>query len=302
VNREGRVFILTRPIALALLLGATACDDGTSPRTGLTEPIRVRGGQWVPGDLPEGEAGPAVLTVNSLDNLIQKGASGKRFSGNAARGATTIAVRFKHIGSGYWITPVGTPDPQIEGALTWEVVVDFAQNIQPGRHPLTFAAVNTAGAFGPSSELPLFVASSVPEGKVVISLAWDSPADLDLHLIAPNGKELDPKHVTTSAADSTDGGADALPAGTGVLDRDSNAACIEDGLRAENVVFADAPLPGKYRIRVNMFSACRAAAANFVVTVRRDAAIVFVQKGRLLDLDADGGGFGAGLAVGEISF
>jgi len=51
-----------------------------------------------------------------------------------------------------------------------------------------------------------------------------------------------------------------------------------------------------------LFAACGAAAANFVVAVRVDGAVTLVKKGRLLDVDADGGGSGAGLFVGDVSF
>jgi hypothetical protein len=133
-----------------------------------------------------------------------------------------------------------------------------------------------------------------------VSLSWDSDADLDLRLVAPNGKELDPKHLTTATA--IDGGADSIPPGTGVLDRDSNAGCIIDGIRQEDVIFADRPTPGTYLVRVDMFDACQTPGANFVVEVYVRGALVLSRAGRLLDIDADGGGPGAGLFVAELKF
>ncbi|MFT3769962.1 MAG: hypothetical protein QM820_31425 [Minicystis sp.] len=153
--------------------------------------------------------------------------------------------------------------------------------------------------------------SSAPKGKVVISLHWDSPADLDLHLTNPDGSEIDPKHPS---AEPIDGGTSAddpyiYPPGTGVLNRDSNGSCIQDGFREEDIVFAEAPLPGKYLLRVDMFASCSAPAANFVVTVREDGAVTQTIKGRLLDIDADNGtapgdagATGAGLFIGQLTY
>ena len=74
----------------------------------------------------------------------------------------------------------------------------------------------------------------------------------------------------------------SLPPGTGVLDRDSNAACVEDGVREEDVVFADAPAEGTYLVRVDMASACGAPSADFVLTERVDGKVMDTVKGRLL--------------------
>jgi hypothetical protein len=96
-----------------------------------------------------------------------------------------------------------------------------------------------------------------------------------------------------------DGG---LPPGTAVLDRDSNADCVEDAYREEDAVFADAPAPGNYIVRVDMFSACGAPAADFVVTERVHGAVTKTAKGILLAADADGGGPGSGVFVMQLSF
>jgi len=64
----------------------------------------------------------------------------------------------------------------------------------------------------------------------------------------------------------------------------------------------DALPPGSYLVRVDMASACGAAAADFVLTVRVDGAVTQTVKGRLLALQADGGGPGSGLFVAQLSF
>ena len=55
-------------------------------------------------------------------------------------------------------------------------------------------------------------------------------------------------------------------------------------------------------VAIAVLVACSAPAANFVITARQAGKSVLTAKGRLLDLDADGGGPGSGLFVGEASF
>jgi hypothetical protein len=286
-----------RALLLGLFLLASGCKDGVSASSGLGEPLRVRSGQFFDGDIPTATGGPEVLTIDSQNNLITQGQAGKKLAGVAKKGSFAIATRFQDLGTGYWVFPVGPADPQTAGDLTWDAVIDFSDALRPGKHPLLLAASDESGAFGPTLDLPILVQSLTPEGAAVISLSWDSNADLDLHVIGPNGKETDPKHLTTAV--DFDGG---LPPGTGTIDRDGIAGCGQNGYRTENLVFADPPAPGLYQIRVDMFDACSAPAANFVVTARQAGKSVLTAKGRLLNIDADGGGLGSGLFVGEVTF
>jgi hypothetical protein len=284
-------------LLLGLCFLAAGCDDGVSATSGLGEPIRVRGGQFFEGAIPGATGGPEVATIDSQNNLVTQGQAGKKLAGVAKKGSTAVAARLEDLGTGYWIVPVGPEDPQTEGDLSWEMVIDYSTSARPGKHSLVLAASDQLGTFGPTRDLPILIQSLTPEGAAGITLSWDSNADLDLHVIGPNGKEADPKHLTT--AFDVDGG---LPPGAGAIDRDANAGCGQNGYRSETLVFVDPPAPGTYQIRVDMFDACSASAANFVVSARRAGTSVFSAKGRLLDLDADGGGPGSGLFVGEATF
>lgn len=295
--------------ALACSVLLAGCGDGVPFTRAASEPVLVAGGQFFPGAIPADTGGPQVLAPNSQNNVVFAGQAGKKLTGDATKGATSLAVRLEEVGSGYWIVPVGDPDPQTESALTWEADCDFSARLHPGPLPLSpdhphyhlqLAAGDGAGAFGPVTALGIYVLSPVPAGKVVISLAWDSAADLDLHLTTPEGKEVYGKSPTTSTSPITD--PTMIPASVGVLDRDSNAQCVQDNFREEDVVFQGQPPPGVYLVRVDMFAACGAPAADFVLTVRVDGAVTRTVKGRLLDLDADGGGPGAGLFVANLPF
>lgn len=293
---------------IGLLLGAVlllaGCDDtGVLLSPVAEEPVEVQGGQFFSGAMPTG-TGPAVDFINTSSSVFLAGAMNKTLNGDADMGATAVLLRFADLGSGYWSVPVGMPDVTVTtGMLTWSATCNFSEDIPAGPHPLVFNAIDATGnagpAPGPNQTETLTFGSVVPKGDVVISLTWDSAADLDLHLIAPDGTELDPQHPNSAAMREPDGG---LPPGTAVLDRDANASCVQDGNPEEDAVFAGAPAPGTYIVRVDMFSACGAPAADFVVTVRVHGAVTQTTRGILQAADADGGGPGSGLFVTQLSF
>ncbi|HEY5372262.1 MAG TPA: hypothetical protein VIK01_01185 [Polyangiaceae bacterium] len=281
----------THTLCLLPILGLsfsslTGCGDSQSAPSGLEEPVRIVGGQFIEGSFPAShDSGPQISTVNIHDLELLEGATGKSVTGLAGPGSQSVAIALQGLGHGYWVVPVGSEDLDAPGFFDWGASLSFSTNV-PGPKPnLAFAAADSSGQFGPLTTQTLFVKSLVPMGHVVASLTWGVDADLDLHLIAPNGKELSPKHPNTISSD-----ANGKPlAGSGLLDHDSLAACVPDGLRTENVVWADAPLAGTYGVYVDMFSACGKPAANFKFSLLVDGQSVLEKAGRLLDIDADGG-------------
>ena len=288
--------------ALVLATGATmACSDSRSARSGLGdgEPIRVPAGQFFKGSgLPHGTTGPSVLTTDVQSTLLMQGSLKKRLAGDAKKGAFAIAMRLDDIGTGYWVVPVSNPDPQTEGDLTYEILYDVARNAAVGKHKLILSAVDRSGGFGPITELPVEIATLVPEGTDVISLEWDTNSDLDLQVTTPEGKVVDGKHPTTVI--KGDAGIDPTTPGIGTLDHDSNGGCLIDGFREEALVWADEPtLHGPYQLRVNLADACGANGASFVVTWRHGGVVQTQFTGRVSDIDANGG-TAPGLYVGTI--
>jgi hypothetical protein len=271
------------PILCSLLIG---CSDSQSAPSGLGEPVRIVGGQFIEGSFPTShDSGPQISTVSINDLELLEGASGKSVTGLAGPGSQSVAIALQGLGHGYWVVPVGAEDLNAPGFFDWGASLSFSTDV-PGPMPqLEFAASDPSGQFGPVTTQTLFVKSLVPTGHVVASLTWGVNADLDLHLIVPGGKELSPKHPNTIASD-----ANGKPvAGSGLLDHDSLAGCIPDGLRTENVVWADAPAAGTYSVYVDMFSACGQPAASFKFSLLVDGQSVLEKAGRLLNIDADGG-------------
>jgi hypothetical protein len=272
------------------------------------EPLRVENGQFHDGSLPSDVGGPKITLYNSANNLVHQGALSRKLTGNAARGSSAVAVRFADVGSGYWVVPVGVEDPQTDGELTYEVDYDLGRDAPLGDHKLLVAAVDLAGQYGTPSEIPITIAPRIPTGRVVITLEWDAPVDLDLVLVTPWGKTLDGKHPSTVPT-QPDSGIDPTTPGVGVLDHDSNAGCSIDGANEESVVFAAPPFPGLYHVYADLFDACGRDAARFTLTVRvqddADAGtshVALQKSGEVIAAYDTTGGASPGLFVTDVSF
>jgi hypothetical protein len=271
----------SRSAIAALLLAAACTGDQASPSTGLGEPIRVGSGQFVAGVLPgavtssvDGGVSPRVTDVSAASTEIEPGELGLLLAGHATADAQAIGVRFPDLGTGYWVVPVGAPDPTDDGLLTWQLSADFARNLAPGARNLAFAAIASSGASGTESTLSLCIDTPVPDNlnvcipkrrppAAVLSLSWDDPVDLDLIVQTPSGVVVGGK-TGTSVAPGTTGTASA---GSGVLDRDSNRDCAIDDIDREDIVWQSAPTTGTYEVWVDPFSTCGKSGASFTVSL-----------------------------------
>ncbi|HYQ03198.1 MAG TPA: hypothetical protein VER96_31205 [Polyangiaceae bacterium] len=290
-----RFFMLGFSSFLALCLAG--CGDSQSSESGLSEPLRVQGAQFFEGSFPEGHAsGPVISQINIRSTDLLQGAPSKSVTGLAGPGSESVAIALQGLGHGYWVLPVGAESLESPGSFSWGASLNLSMDVPLGEQFLQTAAYGPNGEFGPETTQRLTVKSRLPTGKVVASLTWGVDADLDFHLIGPSGKELSPKHPNSSELDDSGNAVE----GNGLLDHDSLAGCVPDGMRTENVVWTDAPEAGTYQVLVHMFSACGKPAASFKFNLYVDGQSVLEKAGRLLDIDADGGA-GNGLFVTEFS-
>jgi hypothetical protein len=127
----------------------------------------------------------------------------------------------------------------------------------------------------------------VGTGDVQVSVAWDSDADVDLHVVDPLGYEIYWLEYES-------------PTG-GMLDLDSNAGCASDGPRNENITWPTGTAPaGPYIVRLDYFANCTADLTNYTVTVRRTGQEAEVFRGTF-EGPGDAGGPGAGRLITEFS-
>ena len=320
--------------AALVTLGAFGCSS-ESTTSGLSQPLQVRYGngrnaQFFSGDLP----GEAPLTdeqilsdvkpklpsssLNVSAGVIREADTGFVASGSTSSEAVAVGLRFLDQGSGYWVLPVGGQDPTQPGIFSWSATIDFGNAMRPGSHPLGVVAIDGAGHAGTQFATRLCVTSDIPDNLSacsarpppfsVLSLAWDTPVDLDLRVVTPEGKIVDPKHPSTAVA--VDGVFDPTAPGTGIFDTDAERNCVHTGHRRENLVWQDPPSPGRYFVYVSLYDACGQSAVRFNLSLNqpgpledggtRQLETTFQQTGELLAGDADAG-VRLGLFVTEFS-
>jgi hypothetical protein len=330
-------------VAVLLVLGCS----GEQTQVGTAELFRVRldantSAQFVRGVLPGAppNLGPPMAAAPTPDagkasaagepdalptvvdfrppGFVVRGQGAVSVQGTATPGAASLGLALAGIGTGYWVLPVGDIDN--DGNRPWTALCDFDEAIPTGYRNLRAVAFDPQGAAGQQreartcidSEIPDVLSACRPTTKVpesVISLSWDTNVDLDLQVQTPDGRLVEPKHPT--ALPPNDAG--AVPPTSAAFDRDSNAGCIVDGLRTENLVWPTGAGPhGRYLIYVNLFDACKQPAVTFTVSVYSarsdgsDAGNRFLKKyfersGELLDFQANGGA-SRGLFVSEFNF
>jgi hypothetical protein len=259
--------------SLALLLLAVGCS-GANPSSGQTAAMRVQGAQYLAGSihLETIASVPAVHSINIQNPDLFPGVTNKSITGTVGPGSTAILIGL--LGDvGHWVIPVQDLDTNSPGDLTFSCSAAFpSMNLvgDGGSLSLVVRATDENGEIGPAYVQPIVMEAIRPQGSLVISLDWDTQADLDLHVVLP----------------SQDGGLNeiwsrkpsGLPLGqpgatvdegkaAGYLDRDSNSQCAIDGNRIENVIFPGEIPGGQYIVRVDAFSLCGEMTARWRVRI-----------------------------------
>jgi len=212
--------------------------------------------QLVPGGRPNAGGGP-VLGVPGSVNAINGGANQITLTSptpvdsivvsveTGASSSTTNSAMV--VADSYYLLRL--PSPQTTIVLTIVLPVQVARQA----FTLEYSAALGTGAFGAYRQQAVQV-TTVGTGDVQISVTWNSAADVDLHLVEPNGNEIYYGNPRSSTG--------------GELDLDSNAGCGSDGPRAENIRFPSGRAPtGTYIVRVDHWSSCNASSTNYVVRV-----------------------------------
>jgi hypothetical protein len=291
-------------IALGFALpvaGASACNQGAAADLGADAYMRLPGAQFVRGPMPEGSPkGPAVEAIRLVDDDIWAGLSDDPIGGALAPSATAAAIGLQG-DLGYWLVPAGIPDVATPDEPSFSATATFSRGIVLGSYTLVVRAVDDAGAFGPPST-QILVAEPLPTdppatGALVVTLTWDTESNLSLHVVDPAGAEIywnDPS--SQPPFHKADAGS------YGYIDYDSNANCVIDGLRREDVIWPAAPPPGKYTVRVDAPSLCGQPIANWSVRATLYGKRIGQASGVALDADTRGShGSGAGVLALELT-
>lgn len=256
-------------LTLALTIASLACDGVSNP-AGYGEPVRSRFATFVPGELPSRDDGPRVTTIELSSGVFFQGQLGRLLTGRTSEEAFSIAFRLDEGSTGWWVAPVEGFDPFVAGERTFELDLDIGEAL-PGSRRLQFRAVGEDGFAGPERRLELCIAAPYPDNlnvcdparrppAAVVSLLWDREVDLDLRLVSPDGEVVEAKSPRLSDAE---GNVRVRHV------RDSNARCVIDGRRREDVVFAEPPGDGFWLVYTELFRACGEPSVRYTVEVRR---------------------------------
>jgi hypothetical protein len=273
-----------RPLRLVLPICAAVGCGGASADNGVTAHLRLNNAQFVPGALqPSTDATGPVATASPGFVRLYPGVQNIGLTGSVVNGTSVLLGLADD--TGYWIVPTPLPelplDP-VNPVYTFSARFSLSPDTPTGMETLLVRGVDAAGNIGPSQMSTITVAAPTPPGAMVITLDWDTNADLDLHAVVPVDPNfplppgVDPKtsvevwSKAPLALPPSAAGYDARDpavAGAGHLDFDSNANCNIDGRRQENIIFGNPPPNGEYIVRVDAFSMCGQASAQWTVSV-----------------------------------
>lgn len=298
--------------ACSLALIACAGEPGDS---GIAEPLRVAGAAFkegpLPGKPPSAEADDDELdltTIETNNTVVHPGQTGKRISGRARDKGYSVAVRFEDQGTGYWVKPLEEADSVYPGELAFRLDVELAHDLPLGPQKLLFTVIDARGRASRQQALELCVASPYDRSlsacdptqrppAAIISLTWDTAADLDLVVRTPDGEVVDTRHPSTLSDPALSGELD--PEFRGVLYTEDVRGCGARTAQREDLVWANEIPEGRYEISVNLFDACGAQATFFQVQAwkrveREDGSFSFRTTGetivgQFIDQEANGG-------------
>jgi hypothetical protein len=274
---------LLRVATLFVALGAAGC--GANQDAGLDAWLRIDGAQFFRGREPLATDGPAVSSFVVTSGRVLAGMRGKPVSGLVPRVTRAVALSLDG-DRGWWLITPGAVDPQTLDQLGFSARLSFSPTLPAGRYSLIARAVDEKGRFGPPAEADLMTASQTPDGaRLVVTLSWDTQADLDLHLVTPSGVDVWAKKINSvdPPVPGSPGDPNAWMTGV-ILDFDSNANCQIDGRRQEDA-YAMTPPSGHYIARVDTFSLCGEAQADWRVTATLDGNALGDARGFSLPTD-----------------
>ena len=234
-----------------------------------------------PGSMPPTSPAP-IVTVTSAGATIPGGSKQIQISSASSYSRIALGVAGE---TGYFELTGLTPGSG--GALT--LLATIAQHA-----PSDFTIQLTGGDannYGPIATIPIHL-TTVGTGDVQVNVSWDVDNDLDLHVVGPTNVEIYYGNRTDSYG--------------GTLDLDSNAACVIDGKRSENITWPTGRAQhGTYTVKVDYWANCPPApiTTNYVVTVNVTGQDPQVFNGTFNQpTDPDHGGAGSGRTVTTFSY
>jgi hypothetical protein len=272
---------------IALSLAACGEDSPTAPSAGATvedfvasAAISGAEGSLRMTEVPRPEGGAPSIAVSGPRWIVNGGTA--MMSVVSPTPFETVYVAASAPISGLFQSVPGFFEVSLPSAVTSaDLLIAFPQSLPRDEFQLYVTAADAAGNIGPVREVP-FNALIVGTGDVQVTVAWDTDADVDLHVVDPAGDE-----IYWFNRQSVSGGQ---------LDLDSNAACITDGVRNENITWAEGTAPlGTYTVRVDYWSSCEASRTTYTVLINSGGSSQ-IYSGSFTG-SGDNGGHGSGVLI-----
>ena len=298
MRRHGHAVTATVAV-VGLWVALAGCSAATND-PGLDALMRLSNAQFYRGAPPTPGDGPMVQQVITVPaSTIRRGLNNS-VQGFVTRDTTAIALYLEG-DVGYWVIAPGLVDATQLGQLAFNASAAYAGNLPAGHYTLKALAADGKGHFGPVTDFALSTEDVMTSDTLLVSLAWDTESDLDLHLLTPDGTEVWANKINSipPPVPGQNGDPDAYKSG-GILDFDSNSGCVIDGRRMENVYWTVAPPSGHYLVRVDTWSLCGEAMANWRVTATLGAQTLGLASGWARPTDVElPHGVGAGVKALE---
>ncbi|MBK7348977.1 MAG: hypothetical protein IPI92_03830 [Gemmatimonadetes bacterium] len=255
-------------LALALL---TSCEAGLKPNTGFSIEDFITGVTDQSGTVHAVLHRGAPPTASTADSTKVSGIAVVINGGSSPQNITSPTQFTRVIFSVEGLTDyyeLTLP----AGQTAQGVLVGLSTSATAGQFYFNYAAGDGAGVFQTARQLMRIL--QIGTGDIQVSVAWTDTADVDLHIVDPDGGHLYFGNKT-------------VPSG-GNLDLDANAACskntLPDGSQAyvsnENIYWPTGGAPnGSYTIYLDYWSDCGVAQTDWVVTVQQQGASPQVYTG-----------------------
>ncbi|HEV8123192.1 MAG TPA: hypothetical protein VGP80_03040 [Gemmatimonadales bacterium] len=241
-----------RVLPVTLVLAAVSCDAGLKENsfgpisdliTGVATVDGTVTATLVAGSRPADGSGPTI-TVQGVPTAINGGSL--RASVTSPTPFSRVIVSLTYF-DGYYQLDLPAPVTSVD------IVLNMSPNAPQAAMGFVYGAGAQGGPMGPSLTQNINLLR-VGSGDVQVSVAWDAPTDVDLHVTDPSGEEIFFAHKNSASG--------------GTLDLDSNPACSIDNINNENVVWPTGSAPsGTYSVDLVYWSACSQPQSNYTVTV-----------------------------------
>jgi hypothetical protein len=259
---NGRVKFMGAVImALLMLSGLNSCQKDKDEKS-VKDYLSVDGATYVSGSIPaasSGDAIPEIANVTGNSSVIEGGSNPIAVYASVPASKILVGVQ----GAKGYYEYTGTTKST---AVIYTLSLVLSTSIPGEGFVITIVIVDDNGLISEIFELPVSIIA-VGTGQLQVSLSWDQPNDVDLHLVEPNGEEI--YYVTDYSSNG------------GVLDLDSNPGCYIDGVQNENITYSDESTvqAGTYTVRIDLYDGCDVTAqTNYIVTARLNGQLIAQQS------------------------